>query len=875
MRRLPTRTSVVFSVVALCAGLVVAVTGAPAGAATAVITGAAPDKVVALTTSGPETFEIACGGGDLSVGGTTYPAAPCADIGTITLSGDAAATDVSVFLADFPALHALTLLVGSAPGGEDVTLYGPFPAGLTAGTATVNAQTLRLNIVGSPIADTITVSGATVVAGGSVTSTAPNTALSIFGGPGNDTIDASLAATPFTAVTLDGGDDDDALTGTSGADLIQGGAGSDQISGGAGDDAIRPGSEMNAFVDGGDGIDTLDFATVASPLTVDLAGGSSSHVASILNIENVLGGTSGDTITGTAADNLLDGGSSDDVLIGGGGNDSLLGGAGTDVLRPGDGLANVVNGGTGIDTISYVDVATDVVVNIATSSGTGLASLVGIENVTGGSGNDVVTGNSAGNLLQGGPGNDQLFGGGGIDVLQGGADDDVLRGGSAADSLDGGTGFDTAVAAGTAGTDTVTLTAASLPVDGTDALVAIDVINVDFLGGDDQVTVVPAAGVAFVLEGGTGTDRLMYDGSAVTGEIYGATTITANGVGTVTYSGFETAESGVVPEIPTAVTAMAGDAMAAVMFTPGIANGQPVAYAVTASSGGWNATGTSSPITVTGLTNGVVYTFTVIATNPTGASAPSLPSNAVTPTAAVVPPDPNPDPNPNPGALPSRGTGKTHGWFADSAGLHEVVAYRPVGVALVAVAPTALGTGSWSEGGDGGVFTAGDAQFYGSTGGMRLNAPVIGLAPTARGDGYWLAATDGGVFAFGAARFAGSMGGVRLNQPIVGAATACGGLGYYLVASDGGVFAFGGAAFYGSLGGLVLNAPIVGITPTCDGYRLVAADGGVFTFGALPFYGSLGGQGVAGIEALVPTMTGNGYWLTDAAGGAHGFGAAG
>ena len=49
---------------------------------------------------------------------------------------------------------------------------------------------------------------------------------------------------------------------------------------------------------------------------------------------------------------------------------------------------------------------------------------------------------------------------------------------------------------------------------------------------------------------------------------------------------------------------------------------------------------------------------------------------------------------------------------------------------------------------DGGVFAYGTAQFAGSMGGQRLNAPVVGMAATPDGGGYWLVAADGGVFSF-------------------------------------------------------------------------------------------------------------------------------
>ncbi len=90
--------------------------------------------------------------------------------------------------------------------------------------------------------------------------------------------------------------------------------------------------------------------------------------------------------------------------------------------------------------------------------------------------------------------------------------------------------------------------------------------------------------------------------------------------------------------------------------------------------------------------------------------------------------------------------------------------------------------------------------------------------------GYWQVASDGGIFSFGTAQFFGSMGGSRLNQPMVGLASTPDGGGYWTVASDGGIFSFGDAHFYGSTGSLHLNQPVVGMTPTPDGggYWLVA-----------------------------------------------------
>jgi hypothetical protein len=90
------------------------------------------------------------------------------------------------------------------------------------------------------------------------------------------------------------------------------------------------------------------------------------------------------------------------------------------------------------------------------------------------------------------------------------------------------------------------------------------------------------------------------------------------------------------------------------------------------------------------------------------------------------------------------------------------------------------------------------ATFYGSTGAMRLNQPIVGMEATPSGRGYWLVASDGGIFSFGDAAFLGSTDAIRLAQPIIGMSATATGLGYRL-ARDGGVFSFGDAPYLGSL----------------------------------------------------------------------------
>ena len=123
---------------------------------------------------------------------------------------------------------------------------------------------------------------------------------------------------------------------------------------------------------------------------------------------------------------------------------------------------------------------------------------------------------------------------------------------------------------------------------------------------------------------------------------YTFTVIATNAVGNSVASSASTAVTPVapnsVPGPPTAVVATAGNASASVAFVAPANNGGSAitGYTVTSSPGGISATGATSPINVTGLTNGTPYTFTVVATNAIGNSVASSASTAVTPVAPFV-----------------------------------------------------------------------------------------------------------------------------------------------------------------------------------------------------------------------------------------------
>jgi hypothetical protein len=200
---------------------------------------------------------------------------------------------------------------------------------------------------------------------------------------------------------------------------------------------------------------------------------------------------------------------------------------------------------------------------------------------------------------------------------------------------------------------------------------------------------------------------------------------------------------------------------------------------------------------------------------------------------------------------------------------------RPQGKACDIGAFESTYSGYWEVASDGGIFTFGDASFFGSMGGQPLNKPVVGMASTPDGQGYWEVAADGGVFTFGDASFFGSATGHKLTKRVVGMVAAPDGHGYWLTAANGSVFAFGSAKSFGDPSDQVLNAPVTSIarTPSGKGYTLAAADGGIFAFGDAGFFGSMGGQPLnKPVIGLAATNDAQGYWLFATDGGVFSFG---
>jgi Ca2+-binding RTX toxin-like protein len=300
-----------------------------------------------------------------------------------------------------------------------------------------------------------------------------NPSFALHGDAGNDHIvlqDEGLA---------DGGEGDDrleAMAASANAQLA--------IAGGPGDDVIVLWRGVFA-IEGGEGQDTLRMPDVASSaLSVDLGAGSvqlGGVSGSVAGIETVIGADGpADTLRGSAADEAFIGGGGNDSLDGLGGADALYGGDGADRLQGGEGDdwlhggagADRLDGGAGIDVASWAfgapggpagaleasgfgSVTADLAEGVArlsrSSGGSETDTLLNIENLVGGAGNDTLLGDAGANLLAGGAGADLLDGRGGDDVLALVGDDQAF-GGEGSDRfvaglgqvrIDGGPGLDT------------------------------------------------------------------------------------------------------------------------------------------------------------------------------------------------------------------------------------------------------------------------------------------------------------------------------------------------------------------------------------------------------------------------------------------------
>jgi Ca2+-binding RTX toxin-like protein len=277
------------------------------------------------------------------------------------------------------------------------------------------------------------------------------------GGAGTDTADysASLAGVTVNLATGLGAGGDaqgdslvsiESVIGSAYADVLAGKDGvADVLNGGDGDDRIVSSIGADTLI-GGNGTDTLDYSNSFNGVDIRLfqnsAAGGAANGDIISGFENIIGSVKTDTLAGDDGVNWIWGGAGNetitgrdgaDHLFGEAGNDTLLGGAGDDVLVGAAG-ADTYGGGVGADTVDFSASAAGVTVNLATGAGTGGDAqgdvFVSIENVIGSAFADVIVGKA--NVW-----NNVFDGRGGDDTLTGGLGDDafVFRLGEGSDAI--------------------------------------------------------------------------------------------------------------------------------------------------------------------------------------------------------------------------------------------------------------------------------------------------------------------------------------------------------------------------------------------------------------------------------------------------------
>jgi Ca2+-binding RTX toxin-like protein len=477
--------------------------------------------------------------------------------------------------------------------GSDTVAYQSAASGVTVNLALTTAQvtggagtdTLKNfeNLIGSGFGDTLVgTSGDNVIDGGAGSD-------SLDGGAGIDTLSYRTASIGI-AVSL--GLTTAQITGGSGSDTVKnfenliGSALNDTLTGSSGDNVIDGGAGSDSL-DGGDGTDTLSYQSTASGVTLNLGlttpqatGGSGTDT--VKNFENLIGSSFGDTLVGTAGDNVIDGGAGSDSLDGGAGIDTLsyrtanigiavslglttaqiTGGSGSDTVKNFENLIgsafndtlsgnvgdNLLDGGAGIDTLSYAAASAAIAVNLGLTTaqatgGAGTDTIANFENLTATAFNDTVIAGAGDNVLDGGAGIDtlsyasasaavklnlglttaQATGGSGTDTitnfenLVGSAFNDTVSGTAGNNLLEGGAGSDTlsyATAVSGVTLDLALTTAQATGGAGTDTVSSFEnLVGSSFndtLTGNASANVIDGGGGSDLLDGGSGTDTLSY-----------------------------------------------------------------------------------------------------------------------------------------------------------------------------------------------------------------------------------------------------------------------------------------------------------------------------------------------------------------------------
>ena len=371
---------------------------------------------------------------------------------------------------------------------QDNTING------SAGNDTINGMGGNDTLIGGPGDDTFVFSsgfGQDIVVENS--------------GEGNDTLDFSafttaLTVVPGSSVTVSDGLGNSMTHNQNQIETLKLGSGNNRVAPTNGGQFFGGAGTIQA----GSGVDTLDYSAYTSGVTVNLAAGTAQGIGTVSGFENIMGGSGNDTLTGDAGNNVFFADPGDDTLNGMGGVDTFDASASRDNL--------IVNLTAGTSTSDHSDPGTD----------PGMDTLLNIENVNTGSGNDSLTGGPGDNVLNGGSGNDTytIGDGGGSDTIIDSAGNDTLSFAGASNAV----AFNLAASTATSGTNTVSYSGSIIE-------------TLEGGNGDDtfQINGTPSAN----LKGGPGNDRFVFqNGAVLTGVIDGQ-----SGSDMLDYSDWTTARS--------------------------------------------------------------------------------------------------------------------------------------------------------------------------------------------------------------------------------------------------------------------------------------------------------------------------------------------
>jgi Ca2+-binding RTX toxin-like protein len=244
----------------------------------------------------------------------------------------------------------------------------------------------------------------------------------------------------------------------------------DTLLGNDADNIFRP-YDGQDLVNGGNGIDMVDYTGAAGAVSVNLDVGrgynaSGGDADTLISIENARGGDGADTLLGSGGDNLLAGGAGSDSLVGAAGNDTVDYSTATGAVTINLNTSRAQDGLGGTDSLSGFEAALGGSFNdslVGSGSSESFYGLAGDDTISGGGANDLLDGGGGADSLSGGDGHDTLYANSGdstsyslvtvTDTLSGGNGDDALLsasgytfGSAPVMSADGGNGNDTLVA---------------------------------------------------------------------------------------------------------------------------------------------------------------------------------------------------------------------------------------------------------------------------------------------------------------------------------------------------------------------------------------------------------------------------------------------